>query len=106
MIGLMVEAGIASWNTAGLSSASGRYCTGYGRRGSQDLSRPGPSTSWRAQGESAPASASIRPLATSITADRRHPHHRALEQRLAERLLLVGLAMQAEGAADAAWRPV
>ena len=30
---------------------------------------------------------------------RRHPHHRAFEQRLAERLRLVGLAMQAEGAA-------
>ena len=28
MIGLIVDAGIASWNSAGLSRASGRYCTG------------------------------------------------------------------------------
>ncbi len=64
----MVDAGIASWNTAGFSSASGRYCTRYGIRLSQRVSRPGPSTSWRAHGDKAPASASMRPLATSITA--------------------------------------
>jgi hypothetical protein len=64
------------------------------------LSRPGPSTSWRARRERA-GERLIRPLATSITATAAI-RTIALEQRLAERLLLVGLAMQAEGA-EAAW---
>jgi hypothetical protein len=105
MIGLIVDAGIASWNTAGLSNASGRYwhrvrqalvAIRVAPRAVDLLPRAGRHRT--GQGLDAAA----RDIDDR---HRRHAHHRSFEQGLADRPVLVLRAL-ISSARHTSWRPV
>ncbi len=100
MIGLMVDAGIASWKTAGFSSASGRYCTRVGEALVAARAATGAIdflTGARRQGAGQCFDAAAGDIDDG---HRRHAHHRAFEQAVADAATAILGALDAERLAD------